>query len=416
MPSHSIPARALIFLAAMGFIIVTPTPFVSLSEADAKDAASGGGLSIVFLIIGLIMVTAIAAVCRQDRPALRALRRWPYLALAACIVVFSVASIDPLISIRRGILALSIIATAAAMPLLPRGRSQLALLLAAPAGLAIALSYFGVLFLPELSIHQEFDITGTSEMVGDWRGIYWQKNQAALSCGMFTFIGFFALRTGQQILGGLLLVASLVFLYFTHGKTSALIWLPAFLLPLIPYSRLWGGIALAPLIILNALGVGAQGLPGLKRIAQALPLDSTFTGRTDVWAMALGKVEHKPAFGYGFDAFWSMPETHYNAELGWSAVIGSAHNSYLEAALSMGLVGMLVMVAAFIVLPLTDIAAASRRGADRALLTLFAQIWLFAIWSSSLESVFFQRLEPNWFLFLFAIFGLRYLATFKSVE
>ena len=150
MPSHSIPARALIFLAAMGFIIVTPTPFVSLSEADAKDAASGGGLSIVFLIIGLIMVTAIAAVCRQDRPALRALRRWPYLALAACIVVFSVASIDPLISIRRGILALSIIATAAAMPLLPRGRSQLALLLAAPAGLAIALSYFGVLFLPEL--------------------------------------------------------------------------------------------------------------------------------------------------------------------------------------------------------------------------------------------------------------------------
>ncbi|MGO9741958.1 MAG: hypothetical protein ACLPN5_10685 [Roseiarcus sp.] len=45
---------------------------------------------------------------------------------------------------------------------------------------------------------------------------------------------------------------------------------------------------------------------------------------------------------------------------------------------------------------------------------LCSQIWLYGIWVSSLETFLFDRANPVWFLFLFAVFTLRYLATFRS--
>ena len=43
---------------------------------------------------------------------------------------------------------------------------------------------------------------------------------------------------------------------------------------------------------------------GLAEIAKMLPLDSSFTGRTDIWTFALQSLQLRLPTGYGFAAFW----------------------------------------------------------------------------------------------------------------
>ena len=44
------------------------------------------------------------------------------------------------------------------------------------------------------------------------------------------------------------------------------------------------------------------------------------------------------------------------------------------------------------------------------------QIWLFGVYLSSLESFYLDRDDPIWFTFLLAVFGLHYLARFRTRE
>ena len=90
-----------------------------------------------------------------------------------------------------------------------------------------------------------------------------------------------------------------------------------------------------------------------------------------------------------------------------------AHNGYVDATLAMGLIGLALTLWALVLQPFADIRAARGRGGDLALTTLCAQIWVYGVWVSSLETFLFDRANPIWFLFLFAVFTLRYLATFS---
>ncbi len=82
--------------------------------------------------------------------------------------------------------------------------------------------------------------------------------------------------------------------------------------------------------------------------------------------------------------------------------------------MSMGVPGVALALWALVAQPLADIGKAVRNGADPALLTLLTQIWLFGLYISSLESFLFDRSDPIWFTFLFAVFGLRYVASFRT--
>jgi O-antigen ligase len=165
---------------------------------------------------------------------------------------------------------------------------------------------------------------------------------------------------------------------------------------------------------LNAVGVGSVVFPQLGEIVARLPIDSTFTGRSDVWAFAVLKAETRPIAGYGFDTFWNNSAMRFDAENGWLKDVAHAHNGYLDAALSMGAIGLALTVWALVAQPLADLALARRRGADPVLTSLFARIWLYGLYASSLETFLFDRANPVWFAFLFAVFGLRYVAAFGT--
>jgi O-antigen ligase len=87
-----------------------------------------------------------------------------------------------------------------------------------------------------------------------------------------------------------------------------------------------------------------------------------------------------------------------------------AHNAFLDLALTIGIPGLAIALLWTVVLPFRDMQRAKLNGADLALTTLFTRIWLFAIYTSSFESVLFDRGDSHWFTMLVAMFGLRYLS------
>ena len=125
----------------------------------------------------------------------------------------------------------------------------------------------------------------------------------------------------------------------------------------------------------------------------------------------------EPLTGHGFWAFWGGAEARYGLEVGptqWIGSVSHAHNGYLDAALSLGIPGLLLTLAVFLVQPFFDLRRVAARTGERALALLLTQIWLFGVYLSLMESFLFNRHNPIWFTFLFAVFGLRFLSRFRS--
>ena len=98
----------------------------------------------------------------------------------------------------------------------------------------------------------------------------------------------------------------------------------------------------------------------------------------------------------------------------WAEFASHSHNGYLDSTLTMGLPGLALVIAVLVIAPLRNFQAAETGGNDGPLLMMLLRIWLFGIYLSSLESFFFDRDDPIWFTFLLAVFGLHYLARFRT--
>src|SRR4029078_4007403 len=110
-----------------------------------------------------------------------------------------------------------------------------------------------------------------------------------------------------------------------------------------------------PLALLNMFSVGAVMSEGLAEIAKLLPLDSSFTGRSDLWAFALQSLQGRLATVYGFASFWGSSAMQNLPEgKEWAAFAAHSHNGYLDNALGMGLPGLALLIAALVVTPLRD--------------------------------------------------------------
>lgn len=410
--------RAVLFVGALALVWITLAPFADLGAEDALDLRSGRD-GLTYLAFALCAGACLYLTLPTDRRALSRLANPAFVALAAWTALSSLASQDAATSLKRLAICVFVVIVAATLPLLPRGRRDLAYLLAMAAGLLLALSYLGVIFAPHYAVHQASDLV-EPELAGDWRGVFGHKNLASAIFVFVAFMGIYVARVGNRLAGILIAGLSLLFVVFANGKSANLLWPPALAVSLFvgAYGTgwLWRIAAMAPFVALNALGVGSVMFAPLASLVASLPVDPTFTGRTDIWRYALDKLAAHPLLGYGFDAFWNTAAVRYGTdnEAAWVAGAAHAHNCFVDVAMSMGAPGVILVLAAFVVQPLADIRSALRNGADPALVMLFTQIWLFALYVSSLESFLFDRSDPIWFTFLFAVFGLRYIAGLRA--
>jgi O-antigen ligase len=412
--------RAAAFIGALLVAWISLRPFVDLGNQGFKDTSTGNE-TMTYLVFGCLAVWTVLLAMRDDMRGLASLLRPGYLLLIGWIVVSGVLlSTDPSTSIKRFALTASVGVVAATLLLLPKTQSELARWLGIAALALLAVCYLGVVFAPQLSMHMATDIQ-EPHLAGDWRGAFGHKNVAAAVMAMLLFVAIYVVRAGAPLLGASVGLLALVFLFNSAGKTSS-----ALILVVLALTSLTGVIRsfwlravmlFAPLFVLSTVGVGAVMSDHLGNIAKMLPLDTSFTGRTDIWTFAVQALQLRPWTGYGFAAFWgsgSIRDLPQGME--WAEYASHSHNGYLDTTLSIGLPGLALLMAVLVIAPLRNFHLAERGGNSGPLAMLLLRIWLFGIYLSALESFFLDRADPIWFTFLIAVFGLHYLARFRIGE
>jgi O-antigen ligase len=411
--------RGAVFIGALLLAWISLRPFVDLGNQQLKDTTTGNETLTYFVFAGMAALAFILAM-RDDARGLLTLLTPANLLLAGWIVATVVLSLDPGTSIKRFALTACVIAVAASLMLLPKTQNELMRWFSIAALILLAVCYLGILLAPHLSIHLATD-TQEPQLAGNWRGAFGHKNVAASVMAMLVFLGIYILRSGGWLSGAVIIALASLFLVYAAGKSSlALTFLVLVLTSLTTVVRgYWLRVVmlLTPLALLSLLGVGTVMSESLAAIARMLPLDSSFTGRTEIWTFALESIQLRLLTGFGFEAFWGTDAIR-NVPQGmeWAEYASHSHNSYLDTALSMGLPGLVLLIAVLVIIPLRNFQAADRGGNNGPLAMALLRIWLFGIYLSSLESFFLDRADPTWFTFLLAVFGLHYLARFRVRE
>lgn len=401
--ARSAGASAL-FVFIFLFSTMSAVPFESLAEAG------GFANALNQVVAAAMMLGVIAYVARLPNRSMMLQPRLLILGLLGWMAIASMLGPDAGAALRRLFISLTICIGAGALLLLPRNQSHFAGLLAASVLTILGLSYIGVLLLPDRAIHQATDLVEPT-LAGDWRGVFNHKNFAAPAMVVIIFCGLY-LKDAWSRRGGWLIVAlAAFFLWQTGGKTAAAM-LPVvlgfvFLIERRPGAAPW--LVLGGLVLMNTLTVGAAVSEPIRAFVASLGIDPTFTARADIWNLSLNAVLDQPLTGFGFQSFW---QTGLSVDAGgdyasWAVTASHAHNAYIETLLNAGIPGFVLTIIWLILLPLRDFRRAAGGNNNATLTRLFTRIWVFAILTACLESIFFTGIGPIWFSALFAVFGLR---------
>jgi len=411
--------RGATFIGALLLAWISLRPFVDLGNQQLKDTTTGNE-TMTYLVFGGLAVLTLALAMRDNLPGLATLLTPAYLLFGGWIAATVVLSVDPATSIKRFALTACVMAVTATLMLLAKSQHELMRWFSIAALALLAVCYLGIMLAPHLSVHLATDIQ-EPQLAGNWRGAFGHKNVAASVMAMLVFLGIYIVRSGALLSGGTVIGLASLFLFYSAGKSSlALTFVVLALTSLTGVVRafwLRALMLLSPLVLLVLLSIGTVMSDGLAEIAKMLPLDSSFTGRTEIWTFALQSLQLRLPTGYGFEAFWGTDAIRNVPEgMEWAEYASHSHNGYLDTALSMGLPGLALLIVVLIIVPLRNFQAADRGGNNGPLTMALLRIWLFGLYLSSLESFFLDRADPTWFTFLLAVFGLHYLARFRVQE
>lgn len=399
------------------WIGINPLPDISAWAPNGSAGESSNLLNQLTILTLTMLVLTVLVLHPARSLVLRAY--WPIALVFVWLVVTLYTSETTDASLRRLVFAGLVCLSASMVLLLPRDSEQFATLVGLCLLMALGLSYFGVVFLPNRAIHQAWDALEPA-LAGDWRGHFLHKNTAAAAMVLVVFFGLYLLRERTAWLGGLLTGLALLMLVNTGGKTAAAM-LPAILLAVWIFERV--GPLRLPLVVgtiglINFVVLSVAVSTPMRAFVVGLGIDPTFTDRSAIWELGLWAVGKRPFTGYGFTAFWQSDALVYggHAATTWAATATSGHNAYLDQLINGGWPLLLLMVLWLVILPGHHATIALRRGADPDLTRLYLRIWLFVLLSSAFESYFLDNGGPLWFTMLIAVFGLRLQAHANLVD
>lgn len=411
--------RGALFIGVLLLVWISLQPFADLGNPTIGDAATGRGTT--YALFGLLAVLSLALVAHKHAEALRSFVSTPYILFGCWMCINLVMSRDPGASTQRFVLTACVFVVAATLLLLPSTARELNRWLGIAVLTFLVVCYLGVMLTPHLAVHQATDVW-EYHLAGDWRGVFDHKNTASAVMAMLIFVGIYLTRSGAALVGPLITVLSVVFLFFAAGKSSTALCLVVLVLTALVSAartfRVRAMLCYAPLIVLNLMSVGAVVSPMLASVARLLPFDASFTGRVEVWKFAFASIAQKPFLGYGYFAFWGSDYVQ-NIDTGeaidsWVLIASHSHNGYLDSALALGIPGLLLVISILVIIPLRNYHRAAMQDGPTPLANMFLRIWLFGIYIASLESYFLDRTDPMWFTFLLAVIGLHYLSRFRT--
>ncbi|OBZ93866.1 hypothetical protein ADU59_19415 [Pararhizobium polonicum] len=401
------------FLSGAGLflIVFTLIPFQGDYEVDPNASNDGNIINqLGYLGLGAIYLFAMLLVVDM-----RVLKR---VVSPTWIVVFTIAflsclqSYDPTASARGLMLSLVAMILVAGVLVLPRSETDFVNAGANAILLLVLIDYAALIIAPNIAIHTA---TGSEPWhAGFWKGHLIHKNVTAPVFSIVCMFGIYCLRAGATIRGLLIAVLAANFVLHTGSKTT---------------------IGFLPLAIMLVLGGRAVGKPGLMVLAHflfaalifcltlgtiysdtflsittALLEDPTFTGRDDIWKFASASIPDHLWLGHGYASFWLSPVIlgmEANFEASWDVRgIVSGHNSYLDAVLTFGLPGGVLMILLLFVKPFYDYMRATRQPASRHFADFCIMVIIFMTYNSMMESFLLNRADPMWLLMALAVLGL----------
>lgn len=341
------------FACLMPFFLALVATTVSLKHGQGMDVAVQAlpeGEPIRPYIFGPIYLTALILLLYRATDALKRMRRhWPYL----LFLIYALATVGwswhpAKVFITSGhLVGCYLVCLSAALALENRQRLLIHVLVL----------YSFLIVLTTLATITFFPAQGIME-VGDklrWVGLAPNANTLGMALLIAVWIGlvrfFYAKNRASRISSLALVILSAICLYGSDSMTSSLLaLLMAATLPLLivvgrrtPLVAVLSGfffLCIFSTFFLTAYLVRPD-LFLTEKLFATIGRTSTFTGRTDLWKIALQAIRERPLLGWSFDARLSVSDkflfhgTYF-------------HNGYLELLVAGGVVG-LALVAALLI-------------------------------------------------------------------
>jgi O-antigen ligase len=331
--------RALIFIGFLMLLEVVKFLIVGNAEPDDMTGAGNPVARALWFPFYFGLTVALAA---RIGPLLRVLwPAWAIFALLALTLASQAWSVVPDISARR---AVAVTFTVMFGVYLALREDRLDTLRAAGAAMFVAALFNlgAVLALPGVGIDQV-------EHIGAWKGITVEKNalggEMARAGLVLLSLAFVDKRRRRIWLAGLAVTVLLVLGSTSRTALLALV-LPMAVLALYSVGRR------SPVTALGVFYVAATATSAALLFVwlapeQAVGLigkDLTLTGRTGIWEACLTKIMQAPWTGYGIGAFWVEPYgPSYDVRTQVEWIVPSAHNSWIEMGLALGVPGMVLL-------------------------------------------------------------------------
>jgi O-antigen ligase len=394
-------------------LIVSFRPF---QPAGGEIEGSGGDIvnQIGFSALGAASIFALFALA--DRRRLVALISPWWLLSIGFIVLSALNATLPAEAMRSAMFTLIAILAVVAVLALPRDADAFCVTLLVCGFVAVGLSYWGVMFLPDVAIHSAN--SDEPQHAGLWRGLFSHKNIAGPIMANFSFAGLYIFRRGWRWTGGFLFAAAIVFMANTGSKTTAGLVPAAICFVVLP--GVFGVRFLTPVFFLLALAVNALATLGIvfidpiKHLAAELVPGLTYSGRTPVWEFTGEMIAKRPWTGYGLDSFWGTPFLHDQSQpfdRSWDIRnIVNGHDGYLDIAVIMGIPALCAAFVTLILAPARDYLRAPMLKENVYLADFFMTVLLFTALNAFMESFFFSRANPVWMCYALAALGLRMVA------
>jgi len=395
------------FVAFLLLVFVGLTPFAVRSGAFGLSSTTGSG-DLMRQVCYLAVFVALVAASVQKR-GLMVVAVVPVSLLLLLLWCFISAAWAPVpgIVIRRAGLEFVIVCSALlGVDALGPSRS-LELLRYVLIGV-LAVNWLSIPLIPQAR-HLPGEVDPS--LVGDWRGLYFQKNIAGSVSAVTAMIELYFAAKRKSWLDLALFAAALGFAVMTRSKTS---------LGLLPLAVLFGLVYrwawkrdLDRLIVTVCAGivvivVAAFVAGHAAQISRMLENPAEFTGRSEIWQAELRYIAAHPLLGAGYGTFsdtgGASPLANYVMSK-WVESAPHGHNGYLQLLVTIGAVGFALAMLALVILPFLML---YRRDLDNLpLKALLFAIFSFVVLHNLLESDYLESDGVMWTTLLLTIAMLR---------
>lgn len=317
-----------------------------VDTSTSKAVAEGNPfLQVVWACIYIIVAIRAA---QQSRAIMEAVRSNKLLIALVFLALFSAAwSADPGLTLRRSIALLATTLFGVDFAVRYSIREQLRLL-AIALGSVVLLSVIVQVFFPG-------QIPTVDMLYPDaWVGLFGQKNEFGRIIVLATLVILTAVRksVGGLLIAVLALLSALGLIIAAESMTSFVALVGMILvMQFAPTLRWSAGIRRAIQVFCAVIAAPTLYLLIHYRdaVTGLMGRNASLTGRVKIWGLSLASIALKPILGYGYSAFWPASPEAMRIDVAINWTVPHAHNAYIELALELGLVGLALYGAAYLV-------------------------------------------------------------------